>query len=162
MVGKKVLRRDNTPTNELQGVVEKLIKGVQLSYTEVYYLDYEVDEHTGMVNTNKLVKHYTKDQTTRNLKALKSAYLIAKGSVAPIEIISFRKKYQIAASVLSIILGFSKNTISNIENEGVTSLPTGRFIKVCLENTSLLSHYIETCTSLEVEKKNELLEKLAP
>ena len=161
MVENKILTRENKPTNELQRSVEKVIKGVKLNYNEVYYLDYEVNEDTGMINKNKLVEHYTKDQTTRNLKALKNAYLIAQGAVAPIEIISFRKKYQIAASVLSQILGFSKNTISNIEKEGVTSLPSGRFIKVCLTNTTLLSQYIETCSSLDVQKKNELLERLA-
>jgi len=160
MVGKKVLTRENVPTNELQRSVEKIISGVKLCYNEVYYLDYEVNEDTGMINRDKLVEHYTKDQTTRNMKALKSAHLIAKGAVAPIEIITFREKYQIAASMLSIILGFSKNTISNIENEGVTSLPSGRFIKVCINNTALLSQYIETCTSLEVQKKNKLLERL--
>jgi len=160
MVEKKVLTRENIPTNELQQSVGRVIKGIKLNYNEVYYLDYDVNEETGMINKDKLVKHYTKDQTNRNLKALKSAYLIAKGAAAPIEIISFRKKYKIAASVLSQILGFSKNTISNIENEGVTSLPSGRFIKVCLTNTALLSQYIETCSSLDLKKKNELLERL--
>jgi len=160
MVGKKVLTRENTPTDELQRSVTKVIKGVELTYKEFYYLDYEVDEETGMIDKKKLVEHYTKDQTTHNIKALKSAYLIAKGSVAPIEIITFREKYKIAASVLSLILGFSKNTISNIEKEGVTSLPSGRFIKVCLNNTALLSEYIKS-SSLENQKKNELLKKLA-
>jgi DNA-binding transcriptional regulator YiaG len=160
MVGNEVLTRENTPATELQRVVEKVIKGVKLTYNEVYYLDYDVNEDTGMINKNKSVEHYTKDQTTRNIKAQKSAYHIAKGSVTPIEIINFREKYQIAASVLSLILGFSKNTISNIENDGVTSLSSGRFIKVCLTNRTLLSQYIETCSALEVQKKNELLERL--
>jgi len=160
MVGKKVLTRENMPTDELERTVKKVIKGVELIYGEFYYLDYEVNEETGMVNKNKLVEYYTKDQTTRNIKALKSAYLIAKGAVTPIVIINFREKYKIAASALSLILGFSKNTISNIEKEGVTSLPSGRFIKVCINNTALLSEYIKTCSSLEVQKKNELLEKL--
>jgi len=160
MVGKKVLTRENMPTDELERTVKKVIKGVELIYGEFYYLDYEVNEETGMVNKNKLVEYYTKDQTTRNIKALKSAYLTAKGAVTPIEIINFREKYKIAASALSLILGFSKNTISNIEKEGVTSLPSGRFIKVCINNTALLSEYIKTCSSLEVQKKNELLEKL--
>ncbi len=161
MAENKILTRENTPTNELQRTVNKVIKGVKLSYNEVYYLDFEVDENTGMINKNKLVEHYTKEQTTRNMKALKSAYHIAKGAAAPIEIITFREKYQIAASVLSVILGFSKNTISNIENEGVTSLSTGRFIKVCLNDTTLLAQYIKTCSALEAQKKNELLERLA-
>ena len=161
MVEKKVLTRENTPTDELQRSVKRVIKGVELTYEEFYYLDFEVNEDTGLINKNKLVEHYTKDQTTRNIKAIKSAYLIAKGAVAPIEIITFREKYKIAASVLSLILGFSKNTISNIEKEGVTSLPSGRFIKVCINNTALLSEYVKTCSSLEIEKKNELLEKLA-
>jgi len=161
MVENKVLTRENKPTNELLRPVEKVINGVKLTYNEVYYLDYEVDEDTGMINKNKQVEHYAKDQTTRNLKAQKSAYNIAKGAVAPIEIINFREKYKIAASVLSLILGFSKNTISNIENEGVMSLSSGRFIKVCLTDRTLLSEYIKTSSSLEIQKKNELLERLA-
>jgi len=162
MVEKKVLTRENIPTNELQRSVNKVIKGIEIAYNEVYYLDYEVNEDTGMINKDKQVEYYTKDQTTRNMKALKSAYLVAKGAIAPMEIISFREKYQIAASVLSLILGFSKNTISNIENEGITSLSSGRFIKVCLTNTALLTQYIESCSPLELDskKKNELLERL--
>ncbi len=70
---KKVLTRENTPTNELQRPVEKIFKGLKLSYHEVYYLDYDVNEDTGMINKDRLVEHYTKEQTTRNMKALKSA-----------------------------------------------------------------------------------------
>lgn len=160
MVDKKVLNRENIPTDELQRSVTKVIRGVKVTYKEVYYLDFEVDEETGMINKDKLVEHYTKDQTSRNLKAQKSAYHIAKGAIAPTEIVVFREKYQIAASVLSVILGFSKNTISNIENEGVTSLSSGRYIKLCLSDTNVLSQYIKACPSLEVHKKNELLERL--
>lgn len=160
MVGNKVLTRKNTPTNELQQLVNKVIKGVKITYNEVYYLDYEVNEDTGVINKDKQVEHYTMDQITRNMKSQKSAYLIAKGAAAPTEIISFREKYEIAASMLSLILGFSKNTISNIENEGVTSLPSGRFIKVCLTDRILFSEYVETCSYLGIQKKNELLERL--
>ena len=160
MVGKKVLTRKNTPTNELQRPIVSVIKGVKITYNEVYYLDCDVNEDTGMIDKDVLVEYYTKEQATRNIKSMKSAYLIAKGAASPSEIISFRKKYQIAASVLSVILGYNKNTISNIENDGIASLPSGRFIKVCINNTTLLSEYIKTCPSLEVKKKNELLERL--
>ena len=161
MTEKKILTRDNTPTDELQRTVQKVINNVKLSFTEFYYLDFDVDEETGMIDKQNLVEHYTKDQTIRNLKAQKSAYHIAKGAASPMEIINFRNKYDIAASVLSMILGFSKNTISNIENEGVTSLPSGRFIKVCINNNDLISQYIGTCSFLETKNKKELLEKFA-
>ena len=161
MVNKKVLTRNNKPTDELQRSVDTQIKGVKISYTEVHYLDIEVNEDTGMIDTNKQVAHYTKDQVDRNMKTLKTAYMIAKGAISPIEIINFRTKYKIAASSLSIILGFSKNTISNIENEGITSLPSGRFIKVCLTNVTLLSQYVKSCSALDVPKKNEILERLS-
>lgn len=160
MKEKKVLTRENKPTEELTRVVEKTYKDLKLSYNEVYFLDYAVNEDTGTIDRETLVEYYTKEQTIRNMKALKSAYLIAKGAAAPIEIINFRKKYDIAASTLSLILGFSKNTISNIENEGVTSLPSGRFIHVCLQNKALLSQYVKSCTILDAHKKNELFEKL--
>lgn len=87
-------------------------------------------------------------------------YLIAKGSVAPIEIIEFKEKYEIASSSLSIILGFSKNTISNIESGGINSLPRGRLIKLCLDNISILTKYVESCSLLDIPKKEEILEKL--
>lgn len=160
MTNKKVLTRNNKPTEELRRSVVKNIKGVKLHYSEVYYLDFEVDEDTGNVNKDKLVEHYTKDQVERNMNALKSAYMIAKGAIAPIEITNFRAKYKIAASVLSIILGFSKNTISNIENGGITSLPSGRFIKVCLSNTELLAQYVKSCSSIDIPKKKEIMERL--
>jgi len=86
METKKVLTRLNEPTSELQGPVRKNFKGVELEYPQVYYLDYEVDENTGMTNKN-LVKHYTKNQMDCNLKALKSAYYIAKGAADPTDII---------------------------------------------------------------------------
>lgn len=160
MSNKKVLTRNNEPTDELQRIVVKEFKGVTFSYTEVYYHDFEVDEDTGMINKNKTVKHYTKDQVDRNMKALKSAYMIAKGSIAPTEISEFRAKHKIPASALSVILGFSKNTISNIENGGITSLPSGRFIKVCLSNTEILSQYVKSCSSLDIPKKREIMESL--
>ncbi len=40
METKKVLTRENIPTEELTTVVEKLYKGIRLKYTEVYYLDF--------------------------------------------------------------------------------------------------------------------------
>lgn len=160
MSEKKILTRENEVTEELRETVKEIYKGINLVYEEVYYLDYEVDEDIGKISKDKKVRHYTKNQVERNLKALKSAYLVAKGAAQPKEIIEFRKKYDIPASTLSLILGFSKNTISNIENEGVTSLPSGRLIKVCIENKNIIHHYIEVCDSLDTDKKNELIQKL--
>lgn len=160
METKKVLTRENKPTSELHGIVEKIFKGIKLEYTEVYYLDYEVNEDTGVINKEKKVKYYTKNQIDRNLKALKNAYLIAKGAAAPSEIISFRNKYQIPASTFSIVLGFSKNTISNIENEGITSLSSGRLIKMCLNNKDILYQYIQLCDSIDNHKKVEISKRL--
>jgi len=160
MEAKKVLTRENELTIELRETVRKLYKTLELSYEEVYYLDYEVDENTGMINKNKKVKHYTKDQVTRNLKALISTYMIAKGAAAPTEIINFRTKYHIAASTLSLILGFSKNTISNIENEGVSSLSSGRLIKMCLNNKDIMYQYINVCDVIDNQKKEELSNRL--
>ena len=160
MTNKKVLTRNNKSTDELQRTVVKEIKGVKFSYTEVYYRDFEVDEDTGMINKSATVEHFTKDQVERNMRALKESYMIAKGSISPTEISEFRAKYNIAASALSHILGFSKNTISNIENGGITSLPTGRFIKVCLSNTELLSQYVKSCSSIDIPKKKEIIESL--
>ena len=157
---KKILTRENKPTDELQRSVDKMFKDIKLTYTEVYYLDYEVNEDTGLVNRDKKVEYYTKNQVNRNMKALKSSYLITKGAAAPNEIISFRKKHEIAASTLSILLGFSKNTISNIENDGVSSLPTGRLIKMCIDNKDIMSYYIRVCDSFDKKKKDELSKKI--
>lgn len=160
MKEKKILTRENELTVELRKTVTKKYKNLELSYEEVYYLDYEVNEDTGMIDKNKKVKHYTKDQVNRNMKALKNAYMISKGAATPNEIIIFRKKYNIAASTLSLILGFSKNTISNIESEGVTSLPSGRLIKMCLTNKSIMHQYINVCETIDKQKKEELSKKL--
>lgn len=156
METKKILTRNNKPTDELQRSVDKIFKGTKLTFVEVYYLDNDVDEDTGIINKDKKVRHYTKEQINRNMKALKSAYLISKGAVSPNEIIEFRSKYRIAASTLSMILGFSKNTISNIENDGVTSLPSGRLIKMSLNNLDLLRSYIKDCDDIDNHKKGEL------
>lgn len=157
---KKVLTRENIPTDELQRSVEKVYKGLKLTYVESYYLDDQVNEDTGQVIKEKKVRNYTKEQVNRNLKALKSAYLIAKGAASPDEIIEFRNKYHIAASTLSIILGFSKNTISNIENEGITSLPSGRLIKMCLNNKEMMESYIKVCDAIDNQKKEEIFRNL--
>jgi len=156
----KLLTRENHLTDELHGITDKMYKGLKLEYTELFYLDYDVDEDTGLINRNKTSKHYTKSQADRNIKALKNAYHIAKGAASPSEIINFRDKYQISASMLSIILGFSKNTISNIENEGVTSLPTGRLIKMCLDNKAIIYKYIQLCDDLDSRKKEEISRRL--
>ncbi len=160
METKKVLTRNNEPTDELHGVVNKVFKGLKLEYDEVFYLDYEVDEETGVINKGKLVKHYAKNQMERNMKSLKNAYHVAKGAASPSEIISFRNKYHISASTFSIVLGFSKNTISNIENEGITSLPTGRLIKMCLDNKDIVYRYLQLCDSIDFHKKEEISKRL--
>jgi DNA-binding transcriptional regulator YiaG len=160
MEAKKVLTRENIPTDELQRSVVKVFNGLRLSFIESYYYDYEVDEDTGIINKEQKGRHYTKEQLNRNMKALKSAYLIAKGAASPNEIIEFRNKYHIAASTLSIILGFSKNTISNIENEGITSLPSGRLIKMCLNNKDLMYGYIKVCDAIDNQKKEEISKNL--
>lgn len=160
METKKVFTREYKPTKEINCIAEKVFKDVVLKYPEVYYLDHEVNEETGMVNKKTIVKHYTKNQTERNMKALKNAYLIAKGAAAPKEIIDFRTKYKISASVFSLILGFSKNTISNIENDGITSLSTGRLIKMCLDNKDIVYQYVQLCDSIDFLKKEELSKRL--
>jgi DNA-binding transcriptional regulator YiaG len=160
METKKVLTRENIPTEELTTVVEKLYKGIRLKYTEVYYLDFFVNEETENVDKNLKEKYYTKTQMERNMKALKKAYLVDKGAAAPKEIIDFRLKYHISASTFSIILGFSKNTISNIENEGITSLSTGRLIKMCIENKKIIYDYVQLCDLIDNEKKEEISKRL--
>ena len=160
METKKVLTRENKPTDELHDTVEKNYRGIKLEYTEVYYMDYEVNEETGIINKEITVKHYTKNQIDRNMKALKNAYLIAKGAASPSEIISFRNKYKISASTFSIVLGFSKNTISNIENEGITSLSSGRLIKMCLNNKDIIYQYLQLCDSIDNHKKEEISKRL--
>jgi len=160
MEKKKILTRENEPTVELRETVKKEFKGLELSFDEVYYLDYKIDEDTGMIDKSEKVKHYTKEQMNRNLKSLKSAYMVAKGAAAPAEIVNFRTKYHIAASTLSLILGFSKNTISIIENEGVTSLASGRLIKMCLNNKDIMQQYIMTCDLIDNQKKNEISNRL--
>ena len=160
MEQKKVLTRDNTPTEELSATVIKLHRGVRLEYTEIFYLDNAVDEETGMINKDAKEKHYTKSQMDRNIKALKNAYHVAKGSASPTEIIDFRKKYKIPASIFSVILGFSKNTISNIEAEGITSLSTGRLIKICIDDKSVITRYVQLCDAIDEEKRQEISKRL--
>lgn len=160
METKKILTRENKPTEELQGIVNKVYRGNNLQYNEVYSLDYIVDENTGLIDKNVKEKHYTKNQMDRNIKAMKSAYHVAKGSASPSEIINFRRKYDLSASTFSVILGFSKNTVSNIENEGITSLTSGRLIKICLDNTDILYQYVQLCDEIDNDKKQKILKRL--
>lgn len=161
MERKKVLNRNNEPSDELHEFVYKTYKGLKLQYDEAYYLDYDVDEETGMIDKNREVKQFTKNQMERNIKALKNAYFIAKGAADPNDIVKFRNFYNIPASTFSIVLGFSKNTISNIENEGITSLPTGRLIKMCIENKSKILDYLYMCDNIDKDKKDEISHRLA-
>jgi DNA-binding transcriptional regulator YiaG len=160
METKKILTRDNSTTDELTVVVEKEYKGIKLKYNEFFYLDYSVDENTGLINKETKEKYYTKNQMQRNIKALKNAYHITKGAASPNEIIDFRNKYKISASMFSVILGFSKNTISNIENEGITSLSSGRLIKMCLENKKVVYKYVQLCDAIDNLKKEEISKRL--
>jgi len=154
-----LLNRKNQSVTEHSRNVTKTINDTLFEYKEYYYLDNEVDENTGSI-TNDLVPHYTKDQVKRNTRSMRNAYMIAKGAVDPKDIVQFRNKYGIAASAMSAVLGFSKNTISNIEKDGVTSLPTGRFIKLCISNQGIFSKYLQTVSTHEVPKKEEILRKL--
>ncbi len=58
---------------EVRRTVEKIYKGVKVSYTEVFYWDYDVNEETGIRDKNKLARFCTKEQVNRNIKALKMA-----------------------------------------------------------------------------------------
>ncbi|MGN6395662.1 MAG: hypothetical protein ACTHMI_08860 [Mucilaginibacter sp.] len=160
METRKVLTRENEPTEELSGTVTVVHKGIRLEYKEVYYLDFAVDEDTGKINKDHKEKHYTKSQMERNMKALKNAYHIAKGAASPDEIIFFREKYNIAASTFGLILGFSKNTISNIETDGITSLSTGRLIKLCIDNKDVITNYVQLCDALDQRKRDEISKRI--
>ena len=71
----KLMIRDNQPTEELYETINKAYRGRILEYTEVYYLDYAVDEETGMIHKNRKEKFYTKDQVRRNREQMKNAFL---------------------------------------------------------------------------------------
>ncbi len=157
---KKIITRDGDVTDELYRDVEKIYKGVLVKYKESYYQDYAVDENSGKVDKTKKERYYTKDQVDRNIRSKKNAYMVAMGSVSPDEIKQFRGKYHIPASILSIVLGFSKNTISIIETEGISNLTTGRFIKVCMNNIHIIHDYINKCNAIDDFKKEELHNKI--
>jgi len=78
MVSKEIFTRDNNPTDELQRTAERNINGVKFTFKEVYYLDYDVDENTGIINRESKGVFYTGSQVDRNMKALKRAYHISK------------------------------------------------------------------------------------
>ncbi len=69
---------NKTPKEELTRTVEKSYKGVTFSYIEIYYLDFYVDENTGIIDKDKLVAYYTGHQTESNMKNLREAYNKAK------------------------------------------------------------------------------------
>ncbi len=76
MSKKTVFTRENEVTEELRETVKTTHKGVVCVYDRLYYLDYEVNEYTGKINREKKAKFCTKNQVSRNLKAVKEAYLI--------------------------------------------------------------------------------------
>ena len=78
MESKEILTRENKPTDELQRIAERNINGIKFKFSEVYYLDYDVDEGTGMINKNSKGVFYTGSQVDRNMRALKRAYHISK------------------------------------------------------------------------------------
>jgi len=49
---------------------------------------------------------------------------------------------------------------SNIENEGITSLSTGRLIKMCIENKKIIYDYVQLCDLIDNEKKEEISKRL--
>lgn len=59
-----------------------------------------------------------------------------------------------------LLLVFSKNTISNIEKDGITSLATGRLMKMCLNNVDIVYQYIQLCDAIDKDKKEELSKRL--
>lgn len=59
--------------NELNMLVYKKFKKFNLIYNEYYYLDYDINELTGLININKKVKYYTKAQVNKNLISIKNA-----------------------------------------------------------------------------------------
>lgn len=66
----KIFLRDGRTVDELEEEVTKIHDGAKVTYDSVYYLDYTVSEHTGMINKGEKTKYYTKGQTVRNLNSL--------------------------------------------------------------------------------------------
>jgi hypothetical protein len=65
---------DKEPIKEITKRVERFLKGVEFTYIESYYLDYDVDENTGMINKDNKVPYYTSNQVESNLISLRKAY----------------------------------------------------------------------------------------
>lgn len=157
---KYIERFDGSLIKEKVEFTTKNFKGQPITYKEKYYLDYAVDEETGNL-LETFEKNYTESQMKYNMNSMKSAFNILKGGVSVDEIVDFREKYKISAYNLSLILGFSKNTITNIENDGgAPALPTSRFIKQCLNDLELLINYLKDCNEIEDRSKNKMLDRL--
>jgi len=71
---KKIRTREGHLTNELHEHVNSEFKGVLVEYTQLYYLDYAVDDKTYIVDRSRKEKFYTEGQVSKNLKAFKNAY----------------------------------------------------------------------------------------
>ena len=88
METKKILTRENTTTDELYAVVEKVYKGINLEYSEAFYLDYLVDEDTGLINKDLKDKTY-------NYSLVKVALSSNDINVIPITINTDNKKFSL-------------------------------------------------------------------
>ena len=60
---------------ETSSIVKRTFKNIDYEYTELYHLDYYVNEDSGEIDKEKKVKYYTKEQVTHNLKMSKNAYI---------------------------------------------------------------------------------------
>lgn len=66
----KIFLKNNKVVDELEEEVTITVDDVEVTFNEVYYLDYHVDEDTGMIDESRKAKYYSRGQVVRNQNAI--------------------------------------------------------------------------------------------
>ena len=103
---------------------------------------------------------FTSDELDElNLAQAHSKYREKLGIPFVEDIKRIRSKYQLPVTTMAEILGLGANSYHNYENGEVPSLSNAKLIKFA-ENTQAFIEMTEGCTTLDAEKKLQILKKL--
>lgn len=103
---------------------------------------------------------FTSDELDElNLAQVHSKYREKLGIPFVEDIKLIRAKYQLPVTTMAEILGLGANSYHNYENGEVPSLSNAKLIKFA-ENTQAFIEMTEGCTTLDADKKQQILKKL--
>ncbi len=140
--------------------------GKVIKKTEQKTANYRGKEYEYMYTCYVCVDTNTEFTTTaldeKNTKQVYDQYRLEFGIPFPNEIRSIREKFNLSASMMSLILGFGENQYRLYENGEMPSLSNGRILNCIIKYPQVIQAFVDSAKrELPTRKYNFLKSKIA-